>query len=113
MIWNRPCTPLRAPDPPRRPVFNVDFDLLNASCKPMAGPRSPGAQRARVLIAHPWGPPFGSCDLPPAEVPSLRVETHAMGLRTNAEITGRYHPRSAAELASSIIGGPSHDAPRG
>ena len=79
----------------------------------MEGPRSPGAQRARVVIAHPWGPPLGSCDLRSAEVRSLHVETNAMGLGTNAEITGRYDSRFGSEDGSTIIGGPSRGSQRG
>src|SRR5437764_1409832 len=44
----------RAPDPHRRPILDVDFDLLNASCKPQrkalvwVGPARPSGHRASV-----------------------------------------------------------------
>ena len=43
----------------------------------------------------------------------LRVETNAMGLGTNAKITGRYDSRFGSEDGSTIIGGPSRGSQRG
>src|SRR5439155_1338481 len=46
------------PTLPADPSSTLISTYLMLPCKPMAGPRSPGARRARVVIAHPWGPPL-------------------------------------------------------